>query len=118
MTLKEHLQCLPIQSLKDEISVWFNDEHISGQVENFINSQYADKLVFKCETDDLNDMRVFYIVDRDTDEKYSGGVWDFSIDYVVEFLRLRGIKSAGVNFDLMVELLYDYIYKKLENEVK
>ena len=29
-------------------------------------------------------------VNQEVDEKGSGGVWDQSIDYVVEFLRLRG----------------------------
>ena len=42
MTLREHLKDL---DKNKDISVWFNGEHISGTVHDFLNSQYENENV-------------------------------------------------------------------------
>lgn len=44
MTLREHLKDL---DKNKDISVWFNGEHISGNVHDFLNSQYENENVYR-----------------------------------------------------------------------
>ena len=60
-TLFECLVSLPIEELNDEISVWFNDEHVSGKVVNFIKSDYASMLVSKYSKDKIDEIRTYVL---------------------------------------------------------
>lgn len=57
-------------------------------------------------------------LNRDTDEKYSGGIYDFATEYVYDYLRnVLGYSNETLDtldVDLMIELVYNAVYDILE----
>lgn len=57
-------------------------------------------------------------LNRDTDEKYSGGIYDFASEYVYDYLRrVLGYDDETLDTldtDLMIELVYNAVYDILE----
>ena len=61
MILLDYLMSLPIRELKSEISIWLNDNHVSGQVKDFITSDYANMVVLEHDIDTLDNMNIYVL---------------------------------------------------------
>ena len=58
-------------------------------------------------------------LNRDIDEKYSGGVYDFAIDYVYNYFRTvlgyrDDILNSNLQLDNFIEIVYNVVYDILE----
>lgn len=55
-------------------------------------------------------------LNRDIDESYSRGVWDYATEYVKNHFTF--VHSTEMEKQMQVSVLYDFIYELLEEELK